>query len=268
MVLQDKIVRIRKMHNLNQEEFAEKFCVSRQAVSKWENGNAVPDVNVLTQIADMAGITLDQLVREEYDYPLVQPAEGEPVTQKSVSKEKSFLHKYFQKYRLGDAYEWGKSDSRTPRGALGWTFLHWLLVLVVGAVSFVVQFSFMIDTGESYSGFIFSSDIYMVNPVIYPVGCVLFLVGYYVLWKRYLKPDWKGMAGYRWGWRAGYIVVSLIGLFALFASFVVVLFLYCGLTISLRPEWAMYGMFAFPAYAVLIPIIDLYVGWYKKRGEN
>lgn len=67
MLLNEKITIIRKMNNLSQEQFAEELSVSRQAVSKWETGNAIPDIPVLLKIADFYNITLDQLVRDEYD---------------------------------------------------------------------------------------------------------------------------------------------------------------------------------------------------------
>lgn len=47
--LKKKISIIRKMNNLTQEEFAEELDVSRQAISKWENGTSVPDVCMLTR---------------------------------------------------------------------------------------------------------------------------------------------------------------------------------------------------------------------------
>lgn len=70
MLLSEKIAIIRKINNLTQEEFAEKMSVSRQAVSKWETGACIPDVQILIKIADFYSITLDQLVREENDLPL------------------------------------------------------------------------------------------------------------------------------------------------------------------------------------------------------
>ena len=70
MLLNEKISIIRKMNNLTQEEFAEELGVSRQAISKWENGSSVPDVQMLLRIADYYNLTLDQLVRDEFDLPM------------------------------------------------------------------------------------------------------------------------------------------------------------------------------------------------------
>lgn len=70
MLLHEKITIIRKMNNLTQEGFAEELGVSRQAVSKWENGTSVPDVQLLLRIADFYNLTLDQLVRDDFDLPM------------------------------------------------------------------------------------------------------------------------------------------------------------------------------------------------------
>lgn len=75
MLLDEKITIIRKMNNLSQEGFAEELGVSRQTVSKWETGNTIPDVVMLTRIADYYNITLDQLVRDEYDLPMAKIVE-------------------------------------------------------------------------------------------------------------------------------------------------------------------------------------------------
>lgn len=70
MFLNEKIAIMRKMNHLTQEDFAEEFGVSRQAVSKWENGTAVPDVQMLLKIADYYNLTLDQLARDDFDLPI------------------------------------------------------------------------------------------------------------------------------------------------------------------------------------------------------
>ncbi len=61
------LVRERKKRGLSQEELAEKVQVSRQSVSKWELGDAMPDLNKLLSLADVLEISLDELCgREEY----------------------------------------------------------------------------------------------------------------------------------------------------------------------------------------------------------
>ena len=54
---------LRKKDGLSQEEFAERFGVSRQSVAKWENGESTPDINKCGEIADFYEISLDVLIR-------------------------------------------------------------------------------------------------------------------------------------------------------------------------------------------------------------
>lgn len=63
-MLSEKIRELRRRSGLSQEELAEKLDVSRQAVSKWELGSAVPTADKLVDIADFFGVSLDYLMRE------------------------------------------------------------------------------------------------------------------------------------------------------------------------------------------------------------
>lgn len=55
---------LRKNYKLSQEQLAEKVNVSRQTVAKWENGEALPDIDKCKILADIFHITLDQLSRD------------------------------------------------------------------------------------------------------------------------------------------------------------------------------------------------------------
>ena len=70
MSLSENLQRLRKEKGLSQEDVAQKLFVSRQSVSKWENGAAEPGVKDLAALADMFGVTLDELVgRTEPESP-------------------------------------------------------------------------------------------------------------------------------------------------------------------------------------------------------
>ena len=59
------IVRSRKALGLTQEGLAQKLGVTNQAVSKWESGQSCPDLALLPRIADLFGITIDELFGRE-----------------------------------------------------------------------------------------------------------------------------------------------------------------------------------------------------------
>lgn len=56
---------LRKEHNLSQEQLAEKFNVSSRSISRWENGNTMPDISVMIELADFYDIDIRELLRGE-----------------------------------------------------------------------------------------------------------------------------------------------------------------------------------------------------------
>ena len=61
----ENLYSLRKKRGLSQEEFAEQIHVSRQAISKWERGEAYPDIENLIAIAKFYEVTIDDLIRAE-----------------------------------------------------------------------------------------------------------------------------------------------------------------------------------------------------------
>lgn len=53
---------LRKKHNFTQDELAKRLDISRQAVSKWETGAAIPDLEVLLKISKLYGITINDIL--------------------------------------------------------------------------------------------------------------------------------------------------------------------------------------------------------------
>lgn len=67
MILADKIIKERKKLGLSQEELAEKMNVSRQAVSKWESNQSVPEIEKILQLSGLFGVTTDYLLKDEIE---------------------------------------------------------------------------------------------------------------------------------------------------------------------------------------------------------
>lgn len=65
MALSEKLYTLRKMSGLSQEQLAEQLSVSRQAVSKWESGQSVPESDKLLAISNYFDISLDYLMKED-----------------------------------------------------------------------------------------------------------------------------------------------------------------------------------------------------------
>ncbi|MBQ2753185.1 MAG: helix-turn-helix transcriptional regulator [Firmicutes bacterium] len=66
MTFSEKLIQLRKQNCLSQEDLAEKLNVSRQSVSRWEVGSAMPDATNLLLLSDIFGVSTDYLLNENY----------------------------------------------------------------------------------------------------------------------------------------------------------------------------------------------------------
>ena len=67
MEFKDQIKEIRKKEGLTQEELALKLSITRQAVSNWETGKNLPDIEILINISNVFNIFPDQLIKDGSD---------------------------------------------------------------------------------------------------------------------------------------------------------------------------------------------------------
>ncbi len=65
------ITRLRKLSGMTQLELAEKLNYSDKSISKWEQGNGIPDVRILVQLSELFNVSVDDLVREHREKPVV-----------------------------------------------------------------------------------------------------------------------------------------------------------------------------------------------------
>lgn len=65
MIFGEKLKTERTKKGWSQEELAEKLFVSRQSVSKWENGQNYPSIEIIIKISDLFGVTIDELLRSD-----------------------------------------------------------------------------------------------------------------------------------------------------------------------------------------------------------
>ena len=74
MKLSDKLIELRKEKGWSQEDFAEKLDVSRQAISRWENGSALPDAQNLFRISKLFNVSADYLLNDGHEGEKTIPA--------------------------------------------------------------------------------------------------------------------------------------------------------------------------------------------------
>ena len=74
-----KIVKLRHNNKITQEELAEKIGVSSQAVSKWENGKNLPDIEHLMLIAKLFNVPYSFFIENENDEHLEYRSKNTPI---------------------------------------------------------------------------------------------------------------------------------------------------------------------------------------------
>ncbi len=120
MELNERLAQLRKEHGLSQNDLADQLKVSRQAVSRWEQGLAMPSSDNLIYLSRLYGITLDELVCGKEDTDDIRIARAEENTEISVQEESS-----------------GTRAQKRPWYKLWWIYLFFG-VLVLGVLIFVL----------------------------------------------------------------------------------------------------------------------------------
>lgn len=87
MKFAEKLVRLRKEHNLSQEQLAEKLGVSRQAVSRWEAGETTPDLLNLLGICNVFNVSADSLIRDDREITGFLPQGETPAAKPAFSRK-------------------------------------------------------------------------------------------------------------------------------------------------------------------------------------
>ena len=78
------IAALRKANGLTQQDVADRLNVSNKAVSRWERDECAPDLSVIPALAEMFGVTCDELLKGERISAPVSPDRKEPKVDKQV----------------------------------------------------------------------------------------------------------------------------------------------------------------------------------------
>ncbi len=85
MEFKDVISRLRREHEMSQDELAEKLFVTRQAVSRWENGDTTPNVDTLKSLSALFDVSINTLLGSPRQ-PICQCC-GMPLTDGEMARE-------------------------------------------------------------------------------------------------------------------------------------------------------------------------------------
>jgi len=84
----NRLVELRKVNNLSQEELADKLGISRQAISKWERAESSPDTDNLINLSRLYGVSLDALLATDSEIP--RPKKAEDIEELEATLKEKF----------------------------------------------------------------------------------------------------------------------------------------------------------------------------------
>lgn len=133
-----RIAMLRKEKGLTQEQLAEKVGVSAQAVSKWENDVSCPDITLLPLLADILGVTVDELLGVKPIEPHVIILDKDETPNDEKKKNHSF------------SWEWNKHKKSARWGTIAFC---------IGAILVCLFFLLHSFGMFPYSPFAFDADL-------------------------------------------------------------------------------------------------------------
>lgn len=132
MIMAEKIIQLRKKNGWSQEDLAAELGVSRQAISKWESAQSIPDITRILDMSKIFSVSTDFLVKDELEMSdattsLQEPAvsDASPSSPRVVSMEEAV----------------GLLDVKTQSSKLA----AWGTALCIFGAAFLVLFTFLID---------------------------------------------------------------------------------------------------------------------------
>lgn len=125
MTLSEKILDLRKKSGMSQEQLAAELGVSRQTVSKWELGTAIPDTIHIVALSRLFGITTDYLLTDS----IPSEHETKSACPRSLSKIEALLLQ--RGYLLGFPLVWKEFRAMIGTAIIAWIYLEALSIIGV-----------------------------------------------------------------------------------------------------------------------------------------
>ena len=109
MTFSEKLMDLRRKFGMSQEQLADRLGVTRQSVSKWESGTAMPELVKLISLSDIFGVSVDYLVKDWMDSPEEPGSRGEDLSAQQAERLEKKVDE-LTNYVKGRVYRF---DSRT-----------------------------------------------------------------------------------------------------------------------------------------------------------
>ncbi|MHB1152532.1 MAG: helix-turn-helix domain-containing protein [Eubacteriales bacterium] len=161
MTLGEKIQQLRKAGGLSQEQLAEQLDVSRQSVSKWELGDAVPDISKIIMISELFSVSTDELLKQNNSNVICKEITEHP-------QDKTLLE---------DVVKMNMANKQITMG---------FITVVIGIIMFVIELMFLpvfgtlqkeqVNSQGFWTDFMKYADVQPM-PIVFTLTGVIVFVG-------------------------------------------------------------------------------------------
>ncbi|MGN0973181.1 MAG: helix-turn-helix domain-containing protein [Bacilli bacterium] len=165
----DKLPKLRKEKNLSQEQLADRLNVSRQAVSKWENGSSYPDMDKIMLLCDVLDCTLDELLDDGV------------VNSNNATNNKFNINNYVKDFLkfITSIYNMFRNMSfkQIVKCFLEMVFIFFILLGILGIVNVIID-DLILDLVRTipYAGIILSKILgTVVEVALIIIGIIIFI---------------------------------------------------------------------------------------------
>ena len=139
---------------------------------------------------------------------------------------------------------------------------HWVMAVAAVTLGFLIQLGFPKDPNPDVMPTLFNNKIYHLNIPLYIVGTLILIVGYFLVWKLWLREDWLLLKGKGKGWSIAKVVLEVINYIILFFLFYLVMYVFVPGMYGDGYRWVDYSIFG--VWVVLLAI-QLLV--FRKKSE-
>ena len=154
--MQNNLIKLRKEKGLSQEELADKLAVSRQAISKWERGESLPDTDNLIRLAKLYGVSIDEIVG------IKDSGEDAATVEKSAAASPAYASE--ESSESGESASEKEPTRTDENGEKTYTKRNIVIDSICGAYVILTTVAVLL-WGFMFNGWILSWTLYVTIPV-------------------------------------------------------------------------------------------------------
>ena len=155
-IMQNNLIKLRKEKGLSQEELADKLAVSRQAISKWERGESLPDTDNLIRLAKLYGVSIDEIVG------IKDSGENAATVEKSADASPAYANE--EKSESGESASEKEPPKTDENGKKTYGKRNIVIDSICGAYVLLTTVAALL-WGFMFNGWILSWTLYVTIPV-------------------------------------------------------------------------------------------------------